>query len=301
MTPDQITLAESDLGPRQALGKGGMAVVYRLPNLHLPEAPSGRWVYKKYKAIARPVSTFALQQLVLSLINRDRAQGSIIERTTNWPVRVVVGEGHGATGVVLPLLEDEFFFDLHKSSGTIDHKPLELQFLMQDEDYCRRVGVPLVTDQQRREIVRALTYCLAVLHRAEYVYGDVSARNFIVSLTPKVRVKAVDCDSIRVRGSAAATGKQPHSPDWEPPECVAAKRRKDNVRYAIQSKETDSYKLGLAILRLLTPGKGSSVNLDPTRAKNTLPPHLYSLLERSLSAMPADRPSPKQWHQGLIK
>lgn len=301
MTPDQITLTEGDLGPREALGKGGMALVYRLPDLYLPDTPAGQWVYKKYKTKARPVSTFALQQLVLSCANRDPSQRTAIERSANWPVRVVVDSNHGASGVVLPLLEDEFFFELHKSSGLVDLKPLELQFLMQDEDYCRRVGVPSVSDAQRREIVRSLTYCLAVLHRAEYVYGDISARNFIISLTPRVRVKAVDCDAIRVRGSQAATGKQPHSPDWEPPECVAAKRQKDHVRYAIQSKATDSYKLGLAILRLLTPGKGSSVNTDPTRARHVLPAHLYRLLELSLSADPAQRPSPKDWYQGLLR
>lgn len=276
-------------------------MVYRLPNLHIPEAPGVEWVYKKYKARARPVSTFALQQLVISFITRDPDHRNALERSTNWPIRVVVDGNVGAAGVVLPLLEDHFFFDLHKSSGAVERKPLELQYLMQESAYCRRVGVPQLSDHTRRSVVRSLIYCLALLHRADYVYGDISARNFIVSLEPKPRVIAVDCDSIRLRGSQAATGKQPHSPDWEPPESIAAKRRNDNLQYAIQNKATDNYKLGLAIMRLLTPGNSASVSTDPVRARQVLPRHLYDLLERSLSAKPDDRPSPREWHEGFLR
>lgn len=292
-------IEEAQLGSREEIGAGGMARVFALPELFLPEAPDASWVYKKFRPKVRPVAPYGLQSLVRLLDQMPQTQRAALQRHFNWPVRVVTDREAGASGVILPLLTDSFFIDLRLSSGTRKRKPAELQFLFMDASYCARVGAPNVDDGQRREICRSLVYAMALLDRADVVYGDLSARNVLFRVSPRPGVMLVDCDAARCRGDTAAFGKQPHSPDWEPPEAIRARRRRDGAAYTIQNKATDRYKLGLAILRILTPGEGSSVNTDPSVAKRLVPTHIYTLLVRSLSEDPEARPSAKTWYQEM--
>jgi hypothetical protein len=293
-------LSASELGNTVRLAEGGTAVVYSIPDFFLPEAPSRKWVYKKYKSSYRPVSLYGMNGIVRLLDGLEAKQRQAFDRAFNWPVRVVVDDGDGAAGVILPLLEDEFFFSLYLSSGTVRRVSAEMQFMMQDREYTTKVRIPYPDVDQRRALVRSLAHAMGLLDRAEVIYGDLSARNVLFRLNPRPSVHLVDCDAVRVRGAAAAGKRQPHSPDWEPPEALAAKRRKDTTGFFIQSAATDRYKLGVAILRMLTPGVASS-NLDPTHAKPFLPPDLYVLLERSLGSDQSARPSAKEWYEGMTK
>lgn len=298
---DPLTIAESALGSRFEIGAGGMAKVFSLPNFFLPEDPGGKWVYKKFRSKVRPVMPYGLRSLVKLFEGFEPKQRLAFEKTFNWPVRVVIDDGDGAAGVILPLLSDELFVDLHLSSGATKRKPAELQFLFQTSAYCAKVGIPFLDDQQRRAICRSLCYAMGLLDRVGVVYGDLSARNVLYRISPRPGVKLVDCDAVRPHGSAAALGQQPHSPDWEPPEAIAAKQRRDSRGYSIQSKETDRYKLGLAILRILTPGQGCAENIDPLAARQQLPMNLYTLLQRSLSDDPHARPTAKTWYEELTR
>lgn len=282
------------------MGDGGTASVYSVPSLTLGRDPEQAWVYKKYKAAYRPVSLFGMQSLVRLLDRLEPGQRRAFRRSLNWPERVVIDSDHGAAGLILPMIPDEFFTTIRLSNGTRKRKSQEAQFLMMDRTYCARVAQPYADEEQRRHICRSLCYAMALLHRAEVVYGDLSSRNILFRLKPRPAAMLVDCDAVRLSGAAAAFGRQPHSPDWEPPEAIRARRRGDSG-WTIQSKETDLYKLGLAILRILAPGDSSSTNTDPTRVKPVLPFHLYTLLERALSSNPADRPSAKTWYQELIR
>jgi hypothetical protein len=293
------TIHESELGRLIELGKGGMAKVYGLPDLLLPEVPQGHWVYKRYKAKSRPVPMYGLQELVRLLDRLPHDHRRVMHRHFNWPVRVVTDGSHGSSGLILALLPDSFFLELRLSSGRVKRKPAEMQFLFQDDGYCERVGLPSITLAQRQSICRSLVYAMALLDRLDVVYGDLSARNVLFRLRPRPGVMLVDCDAVRARGSAAAVGKQPHSPDWEPPEALRARRRRDSTAYTIQNKETDRYKLGLAILRILTPGQGCATSLDPTKARSCLPRNLYELLVNSVSSRPADRPPAAVWYREM--
>lgn len=296
-----IGIDEAELGRRTELASGGMARLYVLPDLVLPEAPNITWVYKKFRPKVRPIAPYGLQSLVRLLEEMPRPQSVAMQRHFNWPVRVVNDQDPGASGVILPLLAETFFVDLRLSSGARKRKPAELQFLFMDAEYCARVRVPNLDEAQRREICRSLVYAMAVLDRAGVVYGDLSARNVLFRVSPRPSVMLVDCDAARRQGDTAAVGKQPHSPDWEPPEAIRARRRRDNAAYSIQNKATDRYKLGIAILRILTPGEGSSVNIDPTAAKPLLPRRLYTLLERSLSDDPDARPAARTWYEEMTR
>lgn len=290
-----------DLGDRHRIGHGGMAVIHALTSFFLPEAPAVRWVYKEYKAKCRPVPLYGMEALVKLRHAMAEEQRKAVDRSFNWPVRVVVDAQPGAAGVILPLLPDDYFAVLRLSSGATARKPAEGQFLFMDRAYCVRVGIPFPDEDQRRHLCRSLAYAFGLLDRADVVYGDLSARNFLFRLTPRPSVMLVDCDAVRVHGGAAAFGSQPHSPDWEPPEALRAKGRRDSTGYNIQSKETDRYKLGLAILRMLTPGPQCSTTTDAARARSLLPMPLYDLLTRSLSDDPSERPAARTWYDQLTR
>jgi DNA-binding helix-hairpin-helix protein with protein kinase domain len=296
-----LTVHEAVLGQQQRLGKGGMAVVYDLPDFHLADDPSGRWVYKKYKAKVRPISAYAMEQLVRHRENQEPKVRSALDRGFNWPRRAVQDEQDGASGVILPLIQKDYFLTMRLSSGELKTKPAEGQFLFQPREYCGRVGIPFATDLERRQLVRSLCYAFAVLERVNVVYGDLSALNFIWRLGNRPGVMLADCDSVRVTGERPPFGKQPHSPDWEPPEAKEAVRRRDSTGYSIQNLASDRYKLGLAILRVLTPGQGCAGRHDPREARQVLNTQLYTLLERSLSDEPGRRPAAREWYEEMTR
>lgn len=290
------TLRESELGRLEPLGTGGMAEVFRAPELILPEGATTAWVYKRYRPKARPVPLFGMNQLVTLRDGFAPGQREAFDRSLNWPVRVVEDDGSGAAGVILPLIPPEYFLTVHKSSGATESKPAEAQFLFMDAGFCRERRLPFADPEQRRQLCRSLCYAFGLLDRADVVYGDLSARNILFRLSPRPAVLLVDTDAVRPQGGAAAFGAQPHSPDWEPPEALRAKATRSGS-FSIQNKATDRYKLGLAILRILTPGSGCAGERDPARARGELPMNLYTLLQRSLSDDTTVRPTARTWYE----
>jgi hypothetical protein len=295
-----LAIEERELGSREQIGAGGMAKVYHVPELIVAEQPEQQWVYKKFKPLCRPVPLYGMQTLVKLIDGLEAKQREVFIRSLNWPVRVVVDDSPGAAGVILPLLGAEYFVDLKVSSGAVKRKAAELQFLFKDREYCARVGIAFPDEDQRRAICRSLCYAMALLDKADVVYGDLSARNVLFRLHPRPAALLVDCDAVRVHGAAAAFGRQPHSPDWEPPEAHHARRQRNSTGFSIQNKATDRYKLGLAILRILTPGEGSSGATDARRAKRVLPPALYSMLEKSLDHDATRRPTARDWYSAFV-
>ena len=135
----------------------------------------------------------------------------------------------------------------------------------------------------------AFAYFFAFLHKRDLVFGDVSATNTLFALDPKPRIMIIDCDAVR-RVGAASVVEQLQTPDWEPPEA----RDYGRVLHGDipQTRETDSYKLGLFILRTLTPARGATQETDWRRASGVLIPTGLDLLKQGLSANPSDRPPP---------
>lgn len=253
-----------------------------------------RLVFKQYLPKVRPVAVYGLEALVRARNALHPRQREVFDVALNWPRRVVTDDESGAAGVVLPLLDDSFFFELRKPSGAVEKRSAEGQYLQMSRQFCAGANVPFPDLDQRLALCRSLIYAIGLLHRAGVVYGDLSARNFLYTLSPRPRVVLVDCDATRLESERAALGNQPHSPHWQPPEALAAAKRGDKNGFNVQNKQTDRFKLGLAILRILSPG-ALSHNRDPSVVRGALPPHLYRLLELSLAVDPAQRPEPKTW------
>jgi len=271
------------LGELEQLSGGGQSNIYQLRTYTLPNAP-GPFVYKEYHKHLGEVSGHGLAGVIAVRESLDASEREWLDSSAIWPLRVVVERG-AVTGVIMRLIPDEFFQQITLPSGRAARLPREAQHLLIARKLCEKLGWPFAESVQRLQLCTQLCYTMAFLHRRGIVFGDISPRNVLFRLTPNTGMTLVDCDAIRKVGTAAVVG-QGNTPDWSPPE----------GRNAPQSMRTDVYKLGLFILRVLSPGPGSSVNLDPEVVKNTLDAHGMHLLRRSLASDPDARPAAKDWY-----
>lgn len=284
--PLPADLTESQLGTvGRQLGSGAQARIHDLPNLTLPDAP-GPLVYKKYKPGKAPQHSVATIVGLRTRLLSDPARLSRLDATTTWPIRQVLANG-AVAGLVLAKIPDTFFHDQHLPSGKIDHKPREVQFLFMPPDRALQGKLPTPTPTERLTICRDFAGALAFLHGDMHVvFGDINARNAVFRLGTEPTLMFVDCDAVRTIGSVAAMA-QLNSPDWDPPE--------GNVL----SVSTDCYKLGLFVLRCLTPGQGCSVNRDPNIARGVLDARGLALLNQAIRGPADQRPTAETWHRYL--
>ena len=179
---------------------------------------------------------------------RDR-----LDAVAAWPLAAVV-DGVALTGVVLPRIPDAYFQDVVLPSGTAETVVREVQYLFVPPDRNKRIGMPMPDDDQRLRICRDLADLLAFLHDDLAVaFGDLNAKNELFRLDAEPMIMLVDCDAARTRGDTSA---QPNTPDWIPLD-----------PHEPLSRLSDRYKLGLFILRCLTPGPQGSTRTDPSAAQ----------------------------------
>jgi hypothetical protein len=277
----EVVLDRRRLGTvERLLGAGGQARVYAIPMLKLPDA-SGPFVYKEYKTDG--ISAHGLRSLVAKRARLDLPSRDRLDRLAVWPLRVV--EEHGAVrGVVLRLIPDSFFQErLLPGTGTVSRDPCEVQNLFLDPALAARLGMPLPTPAQRLTICRDFAAAVHFVHRLGLVVGDLNARNALFRLGQRPNVVLLDCDAVRVRGSAPVVP-QLHAPDWDPPEGKLP-----------QTQQTDQYKFGLFVLRCLAPGRLGSVSRDPARADAALDVEGRRLLRDALWGRPEERPTIQEW------
>ena len=275
-----------DLG--EELGSGGQAVVYDLPHLTLPRTP-GRLVYKRYKPGVVPLER-NMHELIDLRDNLDEPRRQRLDTVTAWPLRLV-SDDHGVRGVVLPRIPDPFFQRITLPSGSPRTTVREVQHLFVDAEKCDRIGMPVPTLEQRLEICRDVAGVLAFLHDPgiDVVFGDINAKNELFRLGEEPTVMFVDCDAARPRGSVTGTF-QLNAPDWAPPE-----------RSGALSRHTDVFKLGLFVLRCLTPGDQGSTRTDPDAAVDVLDAEGLALLRRAIDGRPAERPEAGDWLRYLSR
>ncbi len=287
MTPPDADLPLGALGKLGAkLGSGGQAHIYDAPRLSLPDVP-GPLVYKQYKpGKAPPQGMGKIINLRSRLLAADPAKAGRLDASTTWPVRQVVDRDGTLLGLILRRIPDSFMHNLRLPSGAVETKPREVQFLFIAPDLAVRLGTPTPTPDERLTICRDFAATLAFLHgELSVTFGDINARNAVFRLGADPTVMFVDCDAVRRVGEVAP---QLNAPDWDPPEGSE-----------VLTRATDLYKLGLFVLRCLTPDRNSSVNRDPNQARGVLDVHGLQLLTTALRGDPADRPSAEEWHRYL--
>lgn len=275
------TLDVARLGPLgRELGNGGQAIVYDLPGFALRNEPQ-RLVYKRYRPGMSP-SPHSLTRLIgrrqrLAPMLRDR-----LDAITAWPLAAVV-DGADLLGVLMPRIPDAYFQDVVLPSGTAKAVVREAQYLFVPPDRNTRIHMLTPSPEQRLRICRDLADALMFLHAPELqiVFGDLNAKNELFRLDAEPTVMLVDCDAMRPRGD---TGPQPNTPDWIPADPNEA-----------LSTRSDCYKLGLFVLRCLTPGAQGSTRTDPAMAGGVLDAAGVNMLRAAIGGSVAERPSAAEW------
>ena len=282
---DQLTVRMADLGDRDRLNSGANGTIWGLKTFQLPTDP-GKLVFKEYRGDAVSVSLPGLQSIVSARMRLPEVRRRVFDGLTVWPLRAVVTDDGAPIGVLMRLIDATFMETFVLPSGRREVSPREIQHLIFDPATARQRNVAVPPDRDvtaRIAICEQMAYAMAIMHGANLVYGDLSARNVLYRVAPTPSILLVDCDAARVKGSAAVH-KQQNSPDWDPPE---GSRQ--------QSQATDRYKLALFVLRCLTPGRGSSVNRDAAAADRVLDAAGRYLLQTGLSLRAEERPRAREW------
>jgi hypothetical protein len=202
-----------------------------------------------------------------------------------WPLRVVVDSSGTPVGVLMRLIDSVFMQEMRLPSGKRENVPREIQHLIFDPAAARRSGVDVPADRDRMarfRLCERMAMAMSIMHGANLVYGDLSARNVLYRLHRTPSVLLVDCDAARFKGSAAVN-KQQNSPDWDAPEGGQ------------QTQSSDRYKLALFVLRCLLPGRNASLNRDPATADAVLNPQGRQLMRAALTGPPNERPRAREW------
>ena len=305
-------MSSSLLGTPQYLTRGGTAKIYRLPGFSLPG--EGPLIYKEYLPKTRRDAGPALRPGLLALVDfrvrltaDDRAK---LDQRAIWPLVVVTAPDGNALGIVVREINGDFF---HGS------RPLEFQHLHNADDDARRARFPVVDLPTRLLLLARFAEAMKLLHQLDIVFGDVSSKNVAFSLSAKPRIMLVDTDSARKKATRGAFGGQPHTPMWEPPEALGAKRQLDYFKWLgtgsprelsklshtwqRQTTATDVYKFGLMVVRVLDYGRQSTQNRRPDQARQVLRSTVGGaaarLLDRTLGDDPTARPTMDDWYQTL--
>lgn len=274
-------LPRSRLGDLEFLGRGGQANVYRAPQLAVADEP-GPFVFKEYRD--KRISISGLDGMVGFRQRLSDYERAVLDVVANWPLRVVEGAAGVADGVIIPLIAPGFFHEIQLPDGSQARVPRDGQYLAAPKERCDRVGIELVGIGDRYRFLRDLAFAVGFLHRRDVCLGDISFANVTYSLDVHPAVYLVDCDAFRLMGHAPVVP-QLHTPDWVPPEGSR-----------VQSHRTDLYKLGLFVLRVLSPRALSGQNRDPSWADPVLDPRGRYLLRKALTRVPdAPRTAAKAW------
>lgn len=281
-----MKVRESSLGSLAFLAEGGFGQVFRIDDYTLPSDQTPL-AYKKFTVdpAEQAKSAAATVEFRDKMNQADRAD--LDERST-WP-RALVSDAKGAVcGLIMPLIPAEFFFEAPDDSGKLVRKPREMSWLVSSDKQrtAARVDFSDVPRTDRLVLLAQLAYAVGRLHKHGWVFGDLSFSNAVFALDPP-RMMLLDCD-----GAAALTDrsrKQASTLLWDPPECPIQPppggRQQDR-----QDAVTDVYKLGLAILRCMSPGKGGASSRNTARLGHELDAEGTDLVTRALSTDRGLRP-----------
>lgn len=292
-----LTVRKADLGKLVPLAQGGFGQVFRVDGFLLPGDPAAL-AYKEFTTAhaeqARSATTAVAFRAGLS--DEDRAD---LDRCCAWPKALVEDPPGHVCGLLMPLIPAEFFCrQTDPDSGQPTSRPRSLAWLAAStaQRDAAKVDIPAIDRVERLILLAHLVYAIGRLHRHGWVFGDVSAGNAVFSLSP-LRLMLIDCD-----GAAELSNlkrKQYSTPLWDPPECPIEPVPGQAGTQDLLDRETDVYKIGLAILRCLTPGKGAASARKPTRMAGELDATGQALLARALGEDRKDRPVAKDLYSYL--
>ena len=264
------------LGVLTKIGQGGQGVVYRAPNVKTTFAAS--MVYKEYKPQARTEIDFTALAAMPALVEESLtySQAERLISIAAWPC-AIIEDASTPTGFVMPAIPDEFFIPLTTVKG-VSPSTAEFQHLLNHPSVLAARGITL-DDAQRYILLRETASALVFLHKHGVCVGDISPKNLLFSLTPHEAVYFIDCDAVRINTVSALP--QVETPGWNAP-----------PGEDLATIYSDTYKLGLLALRLLT---GDHDTTNPQHLPSTTPAQLRQIITDTLTNQPHQRPIPEAW------
>jgi hypothetical protein len=275
-----MPVKKSDLGPLKPLAKGGFGEVFRVDGHPIP-GDTTPLAYKEFTADldAQRRSVKAAVAFRKGLGQADRDD---LDQCTVWPIEVVTGAGGQISGLLMRLIPDDFFCDLlDPETAKKTRKVLDIQWLATSQAQRDAAEVDLrdIEPLERLILLGKLVYAVGRLHKHSWVFGDLSFRNAAFALNPP-RMMLLDCDGAAALSDSART--QPSTPNWDPPECPLVLAPGQHRQQDFQDTATDVYKLALAVLRCLAPGKGAMSSRNPDRLDGRLDDTGIELIRRAL-------------------
>ncbi|QNE20762.1 hypothetical protein F1D05_26180 [Kribbella qitaiheensis] len=278
-----MIVSRNKLGQLALIAQGTFGKVFRVLHFTLD---GGRTplAYKEFLPTTGSEAVDAAQTAVTFRAGLSASDQGDLDRYAAWP-RALVEDGPGQiVGFLMPLLVNDFFISLPDPPST---EVRDLNWLIATPDQLRANKVEQDIDHVERLLLLAqLCYAIGRLHKHGWVYGDLSYMNAAFALDPP-RLMLLDCD-----GSARLTDpnrQQGTTPYWEVPELEGSPPVQ-----TLQDCQTDVFKLALATLRGLTPGRMVSTARNVKRLDGILPPNGIELVRRALSPNRSERPTAKE-------
>ena len=284
-----MKVRESDLGTLEFLAEGGFGQVFRVGGFTL-RGDQTALAYKRFTVdqAEQAKSTKASVEFRDRLSPADRTD---LDAHCAWPRALVTGAKGAVCGLLMPLIPPDFFFQAPSAAGKLVRKPREMSWLISSDQQRTAAGVDFsdVSRTDRLVLLAQLVYAIGRLHKQGWIFGDLSFSNAVFALDPP-RMMLIDCDGAAAHNDSDR--KQASTLLWDPPECPINKppggRQQDQ-----QDAVTDVYKLGLAILRCMSPGKGATSSRNLSRLGTQLDGKGTGLVARALSADRYTRPPAK--------
>ena len=264
------------LGVLSKIGQGGQGVVYRAPNVKTKFAAS--MVYKEYKLQARTDIDFTALAAMPALVEESLSysQAERLISIAAWPCAIIHDAGT-PTGFVMPAIPEEFFIPLTTVKG-VSPSTAEFQHLLNHASVLAARGITL-DDAQRYTLLRETASALVFLHKHGVCVGDISPKNLLFSLTPH---EGRLFHRLRRHAHQHRLGATPGGD-------TGMERTAGEELATIY---TDTYKLGLLALRLLT---GDHDTTNPAHLPATTPAQLRQIITDTLTNQPHQRPIPEAW------
>jgi hypothetical protein len=279
-----VTISKADLGSLTPIAEGSYGKVFSADDYHLADDATPL-AYKEFTTehASQAASAAAAVAFRDGLTSDEQAQ---LDLFSVWPRALVTESPGNVCGLLMPLLPEEFFCRLIvDESGLLVSRPREMKWLIARKKSLEetQIDLPEVDEAERLFLMAHLAYAIGWLHKRRWVVGDLSFKNVAFAVGPP-QLKLLDCDA--AAALANEERKQASTPFWGPPEC-------EGTQPLLQDDITDVYKLGLAILRCLTPGNGAATSRNPGRLQSKLNSRGRGLVARALSANRDDRPTAK--------
>jgi hypothetical protein len=284
-----MKISRASLGSLTLLSEGALSRVYRVNDFTLP-GEATPLVYKEFTLNraeqARSAQANAGFRANLSLVERTE-----LDKHSLWPRALVEDNTNTICGFLMHLISQDFFCRLlDPNSGQMTSKPRAMTWLISSavQRAAAQIDLAEVDKTERLILLTRLAYTIELLHKRNWVFGDLNFSNIVFTLDPP-RLLLLGCDA--TAALADLSRKQSSTVFWDPPECPIIPPTGRLREQKLQDTVTDVYKLGLAILRCLTPGKGAATSRNVTRLAGELDSEGVDLISRALSADRTSRPT----------